>query len=73
VVAVDRVAEVGDLVLGQVTDVGVRADAGVRQQLVRHRATDPVDVGQADLDALVEGDVDPGDTSHLADHPCRCL
>ena len=32
-------------------------------------AADAVDVRETDLDALVEGDVDPGDTSHLADHP----
>ena len=32
---------------------------------VRGRATDPVDVGEADLDSLVDGDVDSGDSRHL--------
>src|SRR6202043_3513066 len=50
---VDRVAELGHLVLGEVADVGVGADADVLQQLVGRRAPDPVDVGQPDLRTLV--------------------
>src|SRR3954452_11805277 len=68
-VVVDRVTELGHLVLGEVADVGVRRDADLREQLVGGRAAHPVDVGETDLDALVERDVDPGDTSHLPPSP----
>ena len=39
-------------------------DAEGRENLVGGRTTDPVDVGQSDFHALVEGDVDPCDASH---------
>src|SRR5205085_10962091 len=50
-------------------------DPELGQDLVRGRAADAVDVRQADLDALVEGDVDAGDASHCSAllQPCRCL
>ena len=35
----------------------------LREHLVRRGPADPVDIGQADLDALVEGDVDACDSS----------
>src|SRR4051812_3965575 len=57
-VAVDGVAQLADLVLGEVADVGVRRDPDLGQQLVRGRAADAVDVREADLDALVQRDVD---------------
>src|SRR5262249_35371112 len=63
-VAVDEVAQLGDLVVGQLAHVGVGRDAGLGEQLVRGRPADAVDVGQPDLDALVERDVDPGDACH---------
>src|SRR3954447_24010980 len=62
--AVDGVAELADLVLGQVAHVGVGRDARLRQQVVRGRPADAVDVRQTDLDALVERDVDAGDAGH---------
>src|SRR5687768_13246756 len=68
-VTVDQVAQLGDLVLGEVADVGVRADAELGEEPVRRGPADPVDVGEADLDALVEGDVDPGDTSQSCSTP----
>jgi len=40
-------------------------DPDLGKQVIRRRATDPVDVRQTDLDALVEGNVDAGDASHL--------
>src|SRR4051794_5320966 len=63
-VAIDGVAQLADLVLGEVADVGVRGDAHLGQQLVGGRAADPVDVGEADLDTLVERDVDACDARH---------
>src|SRR3954452_13765290 len=68
-VVVDRVSELRHLVLGEITDIGVRRDAELREQLVGGRTTHSVDVGESDLDALVERDVDPGDTSHLPPSP----
>src|SRR4029077_4780278 len=61
---VDAVTQLGNLVLGQVTHVRVGADAELVEDVVRRRPADAVDVREADLDALVERDVDPGDTSH---------
>src|SRR3954452_1816076 len=61
---VDVVAELADLVLGEVADVGVGVDAGGRERGARLRVTDAVDVGQPDLDALVQRDVDACDTCH---------
>src|ERR1019366_1187620 len=49
---VDRVAQLGNLVLGQVAHVGVGADSRLRQQLVRLRPADPENIGQTDLRAL---------------------
>src|SRR3954449_5669742 len=57
-IAVDGVAQLADLVLGEVANVGVRGHTDLGQQLVGRRAADPVDVGQPDLNALVERDVD---------------
>src|SRR3954451_21428246 len=56
--AVDGVAQLADLVLGEVADVGVGRDADLGQELVRRRSADPIDVGEADLHALVQRDVD---------------
>src|SRR3954447_11693384 len=63
-VVVDQVAELGDLVVREIADVGVRPDPGLLEQVVGGRAADPVDVRQTDLDTLVQGDVDPGDSCH---------
>ena len=51
-VALDEVAQLDDLVLGQVPDERVRVDAGLGEQLVRGRAADPVHVRETDLSAL---------------------
>src|SRR5579863_1403689 len=56
---VDEVAQLHDLFLGEIADLAIRLDPDLGQQPVGGRTTDPVDVGQADLDTLVEGDVDP--------------
>src|SRR2546429_426243 len=61
----------GALVVGRAGNVGAGADPRVGQQLARGRRADAVDVGQADLDALVQRDVDACDSRH--GYPCRCL
>src|SRR3954471_9040186 len=65
-VAVDDLADAQHLVVGQVADVGVTTDPGVLEDLARQRRADAVDVGQPDLDALVERDVYSRNTSHYA-------
>src|ERR1044071_7214642 len=65
-VAVDRVAELHDLVVGEVLHVRVGIDTGLVEHLARERGTDAVDVRETDLYTLIQGDVDAGDTCHLA-------
>src|SRR5439155_8661019 len=42
----------------------VQVDAGCLAHALRRRAADAVDVGERDLQPLLAGDVDAGDTSH---------
>src|SRR5919201_6014705 len=65
-IAVDPLAQLADLVVGEVLDVGVWAHAGLLEHLARGRAPDPVDVGEADLDALIQRDVDSCDACHVS-------
>src|SRR5690349_21501035 len=69
-VAVDVLAELGDLLVGEVLDLLVRREPGVGADLLRGRTADPVDVGQADLEPLLVRKVDSGDARH---QPCLCL
>jgi hypothetical protein len=71
-VVVDLLAQLDDLVVGEVADAAVGIHAGLVQDPVRGRAADAVDVGQADLGALVQGDVDAGDTRHAATPDAAC-
>src|SRR5579885_2128689 len=53
------------LVLGrQILHADVRADPGLREDLLRGRQADPEDRGDSDLDALVAREIDAGDSSH---------
>ena len=61
---VDRFADVQHFLVGQVLDALFRRDAELLGDLLGLRAADTVNVGQRDFDALVGGDVDPGNTSH---------
>jgi hypothetical protein len=60
-VRVDVVAELRDLFVGEVLDLGVRAEAELGCNLARRRLADPVDIGQPDLEALLVREVDSGD------------
>ena len=51
--AVDEVTQPDDLVIGKVPDAGRGVDASGRNRLLRERRTDPEDICEADLDALV--------------------
>jgi hypothetical protein len=60
-VRVDVVAELRDLFVGEVLDLRVRVEAELGGDLAGRRLADPVDVGQADLEALLVREVDSGD------------
>jgi hypothetical protein len=61
---VDRVAQLGDLVLGEVADIGVRTDPDLVEDLAGRRPADAVDIGEPDFLALVQRQVYAGDTCH---------
>ncbi len=63
-VGVDEVAQLRDLVLGQVTDAGVRGQPRLLTDQRRGVATDAEYIGERDLEALFPRDVDSGNTSH---------
>src|SRR4051812_43610890 len=63
-VVVDLLAELADLVVGEVLHVRVGVDPGVLEDLPGHALTDAVDVGETYLDALVQRDVYSGYTCH---------
>ena len=60
-VRVDVGAELRDLLVGQVADLGIRVEAELGRDLPRGRLADPIDVGQPDLEPLLVGEVDAGD------------
>src|SRR6476646_9953791 len=64
VVLVDRLTNVQHLLVGEVLDALFRRDSQLLSDLLGRGAADSVNVGQRDFDALVGGDVDPGNTSH---------
>jgi hypothetical protein len=64
VVRVDVVAELRHLVFGQVAYLRVQREAERDADLLRRRLPDPEDVGQADLEPLLIGQIDACDTSH---------
>src|SRR5512135_2789439 len=52
----------------------IRVNACPREYLVRHRSPDPVEIGQRDLDPLLSGDVNTGNSCHASPpYPCFCL
>src|SRR6266566_102135 len=61
---IDPVAELDEVVVGQVVHPGVTADAGGLQRPLGAGAADPVDVGEGDLKALVAREVDTDQTCH---------
>jgi len=57
-VAFEEVAELDEIVVGQVANPGVRADTGRRQRLLRAGTPHAEDVGECHLDALLAREVD---------------
>ena len=64
VVGVDRLTDVQDFLVGQVLDTPLRRDLQLFGDFLGLGATNAVDVGKRDFDALVRRDVDPSDTCH---------
>src|SRR6185503_19265034 len=71
---VDDLAKAGDFLFREVLDARLRVGVGRLDDLGRGRPADAVDVHQRDLDALLRGYVDTGDSRQLLlSWPCRCL
>jgi len=61
---VDELADLADLVLGEVAHLRAALDPRALDDLVRPGGSDAVDVAQCDVHALVAREVDAGDPSH---------
>src|SRR4051794_21653313 len=74
-VLVDVVAQLQQVLVAEVLDPQVRADARRGQGLLGVSLADPVDVGERDLHPLLAGKVDAGQSCHVQvlPQPCRCL
>src|SRR5438874_1501747 len=70
---VEDVAEATDLLVVEVLDAQVRIDVRDRQDTPRGVGTNPEDVGESDLNALLPGNVNAGNSSHLPSYPCLWL
>jgi hypothetical protein len=64
-VALDVVAQLDEVFVGQVADPPVRADAGGGQRLLGAGAPDAVDVRERDLEALLAREVDADEACHV--------
>src|SRR5687767_903871 len=67
----DDLPELVHVRVGEIANPLVQLDPTLLQDVASRRATDAVNVGQADLNLLVAREIDAGDTSHA--QPCRCL
>src|SRR5207302_2108813 len=70
---VDVVAELRDLVVGEVADLGVGRDPERARDLPRRRLADDVDVRQPDLEPLLVGEVHSGDAGHSLSPAFACV
>ena len=67
--AVDVLAELRHLFVGQVLDLLVGRETELGADLPRRRLADSVDVGQPDLEPLLVGKVDSGDACYRSALP----
>ena len=58
-------ADRGELLIGEVLDADILADAGGFEDLLRGGRPDAIDIGQRDDDAFFIGDVNPSNTCHI--------
>src|SRR3954454_11198478 len=68
-VLVDVVAQLQQVLVAEVLDAQVRADARRGQGLLGVRLADAVDVGERDLHPLLAGQVDAGQSCHVSGTP----
>src|SRR5512140_2153542 len=64
--ALDVVAQPAQLVLGEVADAGSAGHARLLEDAGAGGATDPEDVGERDIGALLSRQINSGDTCHSA-------
>src|SRR3954447_21848464 len=60
----EHLADVPDIVFGQILDADVRADAGRLQNRVRAEASDAVDVGETNLDPFGPREINACNSRH---------
>src|SRR5439155_15697703 len=65
-VLVDVLAKPRDLLVGEVADLRVGIEAERDRDLAGARLADPVDVRQPDLEPLLVGEIDSGDSRHAS-------
>jgi hypothetical protein len=73
ILAINHLANAPNLFLGQVAHPRARVDIGLLEDDHTIRGTDPIDIGDRDLDLLVAWDVHPGNTSHVILPVENCL
>ena len=69
----DHAADLPDVVLGEILDADVRADARLSQDVAGPLASDAVDIGESKLDPLGARKIDAGNTSHVLSLPLLVL
>ncbi|CDZ89198.1 hypothetical protein RHRU231_470046 [Rhodococcus ruber] len=62
----DELAQLGEILVGEVLAAQIRAHAGGLEDLLRAGTADAVDVGQCDLHPLFAGKIDTCETCHVA-------
>jgi hypothetical protein len=65
VISIDGFTDLQHFGVGQVLHAAAMIDAQLVSDLLRRGGTDTVNVGERDNNALVGGDIYPGNTSHL--------
>ena len=61
----DNVTQLSNVLFGEVLCAGIGIDSGLSQNIVSALATDAVDVGQGDLNALVVRNINTSYTSNV--------
>src|SRR6185503_4351105 len=69
----DHLADLADVVLGEILDPEVGADPGVLEDRVRPHPADAVDVGEPDLDALGAREINACDSRHSPIPAAACV
>ena len=68
----DHLADVPDVVFGQILDADVGADPGRLQNRVRAEAPDAIDVGETNLDALGPREINACNSRHILIPAAAC-